>query len=262
LRNPLRDPNRGSVISAKRRAARVLTHPRVGRLASRIFGGRIPSVGVRVDTRSALVTDSSRAQLLWRIYEGAEHRLVRRHLRPADTIVELGTSIGFLSSVALQTARGTRRFVGVEANPGLIALAQRNIRDNAPGTEATVVHGAVDYSVAPGTPVPFSVGTQHTGARVGSDATSSFLAPAMTLSGVLADHDVVDYTLLADIEGGEAGLLLHDVEALQHCRQAVLELHDTALDGRRITVADLREAAQGAGFRIVDSYGPVVVLTR
>ena len=49
---------------------------------------------------------------------------------------------------------------------------------------------------------------------------------------------------------------------LRECRRAVIELHDTAVDGRAVSVSDLLEVAVAAGLRIIHRHGPVVSLVR
>jgi hypothetical protein len=46
------------------------------------------------------------------------------------------------------------------------------------------------------------------------------------------------------------------------CRHAVIELHDTTVNGHGVSVPDLLEAAVAAGLRIIHRHGPVVSLIR
>ena len=259
--NYLRNPDMRSIMAAKKRLAGALCSPPVGRVISRVFDGVIPSAGVRVDTNNPLVSDRSRAQLLFGLYEGAEQRLARRHLLPAATVVELGTSIGFLSSVAGRATQASR-IIGVEANSGLLDLARENVVRNCVDVDVEIVHGAITYNHALGEQVEFSSTGLHTASRMTPGGITSFTAPATTLGHVLKQHDVASYTLLADVEGAEADVFLRDGEALQDCRQALIELHSTTANGRDLSVADVRSLAAEAGFRITHSYGPVVVLSR
>ena len=261
IRNYFRDPERRTIMSAKKSVAAAACSAPVGRTISRAFRGVIPSAGVKVDTNSRLVTDRSRAQLFFGLYEGAEQRLARRRLDPAETVVELGTSIGFVSSVAMR-ATGASRLIGVEANPGLLDLARRNVMSNCSGVEVDIVHGAISYGHALGDEVPFSTGGLHTGSRMTPDGATSFVAPAMTLASVLERYDISSYTLIADIEGAEADVFLNDQAALRGCRQALVELHSTTAGSAQLSIADVRTLAVEAGFRVTYAYGPVVVLVQ
>jgi hypothetical protein len=73
---------------------------------------------------------------------------------------------------------------------------------------------------------------------------------------------VADFDLVSDIEGAEGSFLIQDHDALQRCRRAVIELHDTTVDQHKVLVSDLVRATAEAGFRVVDRHGPVVGLSR
>jgi hypothetical protein len=86
--------------------------------------------------------------------------------------------------------------------------------------------------------------------------------PALTLREILRRTGVSDFDLVSDIEGAETAFLLQDPDVLRGCRRAVIELHDTTVDGRAVSVSDLLEAVVAAGLRIIRRHGPVVSLTR
>ena len=86
--------------------------------------------------------------------------------------------------------------------------------------------------------------------------------PALTLREILRRTEISDFDLVSDIEGAESAFLLEDPDVLRGCRRAVIEMHDTAVDGRAVSVSDLLEAAAAAGLRIIRRQGPVVSLVR
>lgn len=79
---------------------------------------------------------------------------------------------------------------------------------------------------------------------------------------VVRRSDIRKFDLVSDIEGAEAIFLLNDPGILQSCNRAVIELHESIVDDKKIAVSDLMAAAVTAGFRIVTSHGPVVALSR
>lgn len=271
MRNPLRDPRYTVIFTAKRRMGRVLCSPTVGAAVRRMGRGVVFSKHLRIDTRSSEVSDVSRARLFWGLYEGAEIRLLKRHLMPTSTIVDLGASLGVLSSAAARQVGGRVRMICVEANPELIRLAERNIGANAPLAEVTVIHGAVDGDARPGEIVSFRKGMkEHTGASLARVATEvatgsdgAFSAPVVRLGTLLSDYHITDeYVLLADIEGAEAGLFLSEEAALEGCCQMIVEFHDTEFRGIFYSASDLRQIALSKGFECVATYGSVSVLNR
>ena len=86
--------------------------------------------------------------------------------------------------------------------------------------------------------------------------------PAVTLREILRRTGVAHYDLVSDIEGAEVAFLLQDTGVLEGCRRGVIELHDTTLDGEKVSVADLLGALAAVGFRIVSRHGPVVAFAR
>lgn len=266
MRNPLRDPNNRAIFAAKRKVAALLRAPIFGAAVRKVGRGIVRSKGLRIDTRSPEISDVSRARLFWGIYEGAEMRLLKNHLLPTSTIVDLGASIGVLSAAAARQLGGQVRMICVEANPGLLALAERNVRSNAPLADVTVIHGAVDCETPSGEMVSFRKGAvEHTGSALarGADSSASFSAPAVRLGELLSDCGVTGgYLLLADVEGAEAGLFLNDSASLDACRQMIVEFHDTEFQGIPYSSEQLRKIAESRGFQTVASYGVVSVLNR
>jgi hypothetical protein len=86
--------------------------------------------------------------------------------------------------------------------------------------------------------------------------------PALTLREILQRTGITDFDLVSDIEGAESAFLLQDPEVLRGCRRAIIEMHDTAVDGRAVSVSDLLEAAAAQGLQVVGRHGPVVGLVR
>ena len=264
MRNYFRDPSNRSLTRVKSLLGKLLCNSAIGWVVDRATGGTVISRGVRVDTRSPAVTNSTRASMFFGLYEGAEMRMVRSHLRPTEVLVDLGCSLGVLASAAAKKLPPGAVVVGVEANPALLALAEKNIKTNAPHVTTSIVHGAVDYTHPRGTPVDFVDTTDHTAAHMASaQADQIFSAPSTTLACVLEDAGIRDdYTLLMDIEGAESGVLRNDRGVLNWCTQVVAELHDTEVDGKAILAADLLATFREIGFAVVASYGNVHLLER
>jgi FkbM family methyltransferase len=224
----------------------------------------VPSLrfrGWRVETDAPTVTPRIVAQIFWGVYESAELRFVERHLRRDLDVVELGSSIGAVSSAIAQRQDPERRLLCVEANPDLVPVLRRNVARNAPGHRVEVVHAAVAYGRES---VPFASGPTSVSGRVASgDAADTREVPARSLSRLLAEHAIGDFALVSDVEGAEAAVIEHDARALAACRQIVIELHETRHDGRRLTPDDLcRALVEVHGFRLRHRRGPVCVLDR
>jgi hypothetical protein len=73
---------------------------------------------------------------------------------------------------------------------------------------------------------------------------------------------VEDFDLVSDIEGSEASFLLQDPAVLSRCGRAIIEFHETTVNGRVMPVSQLLDAALATGFQIAQRHGPVVALIR
>lgn len=244
---------------AKVLAARGMCNPLVGRALNVAFSQRIPTRGLRIDTRADGVMPETTASLFFGLYESAEIRFVRRHLRRDLDVLELGASIGVVTAHIAQHIARDRRVVAVEANPALLGLIGRNVRHNA-HRPAEVVHGAVSYGGDPR--VVFSVAERNVDSGIGRVG-RPISVQAVTLSGLAERHGLSRIALVSDIEGAEAGMIFDDPAGLSHCEQLLIELHDTCYNGQQLSIRDLRHALEcNHHFKLVDMHGAVHVFSR
>jgi len=243
----------------------LICHPWVGRRIGRVFRERVPARGVVIATDSEVVNDRTKAQIFWGIYESAEIRFVKGHLRSDLDVVELGSSLGVVSSHIAIALKPEARLVCVEANPELIPIIKANTLANAAGAKVTILQRAIDYD--PGRrQVLLQVSDNTAASRVSPESVSvadSVEVPTARLADVLKAQEIGRYALVADIEGAEAGILLNDAEALESCEQIIIELHDTHYEGREYCYGDLAEMIQNRhGFRAEAQHGPVYAFSR
>ncbi|MGH3257968.1 MAG: FkbM family methyltransferase [Streptosporangiaceae bacterium] len=204
---------------------------------------------------------SVRAQMFWGAYEGAETRMIRSFLRGSRTVIELGSSLGVTTAhIAAGMASGGR-LICVEANPLLIPGLQRRLLPWADSLDLDVIHAAV--TTHSGSAL-LTVASQTVGSRLGRPRgdENTVQVPAFTLQQILDQTGITDFDLVSDIEGAEAAFLLHDPAVLKGCRRAVMELHNSNVDGSDVSVFDLIDALVAAGFEVVHRHGPVVAVIR
>jgi len=243
--------------------ARGLCHPWIGMAIGAIFQDRIPSRDAHILTPTPPVDHATKASIYWGFYERAEIAAVHRWLQAGLPVVDLGASIGVVSAHVARRVSPGGRLVCVEPNAALHEVIRANVEANAPGTRLDVIGGAVAYDT--GETTPFLAARRNIDSRVASGATeagASVDVPTVHLAGLLQQQDIQDYALVMDIEGGEAGILFKDAEALAGCRVGVAELHQTTLDGKDISVEDLVQRLRHLGFEIHFRHGPVVAFSR
>jgi FkbM family methyltransferase len=152
--------------------------------------------------------------------EREEKRLTRYVPRHLD-VVDLGAGKGEVGARAVSRLLSGRRYVGLEMQPELVAVAETRVRRGAhPGVHVRVVHGAI-CSTAP------TVGIWNPGQWHSCATTHGTTAPAVTLTTLLERAGITGaYTLLMDIEGAETDVIANDHAALRRAAFIIVELHD------------------------------------
>jgi FkbM family methyltransferase len=245
--------------AAKLAAARLIAGDRAGRVIGAIMARRIRHHGLWFDTRSDVFSPRVRAQMFWGIYEGAETRTIAAMLGGSRTVIELGSSLGVTAAHIASRLAPAGHLICVEANPHLVPLLRKGLSQRFPGIAVDVVHAAIAGHSGEAF---LSLGAQTAGSLLTARTETALTVPAITLGELLRQAQVSEYDLVSDIEGAEAWFLKHDQQALAGCRRMVIELHDTSIDGVRVTVPDLLDSARRAGFQVVAHHGPVMGLQR
>lgn len=246
---------------AKLLLARALTSSTAGRIITIATGNRIRNYGLQFDVSGPQFSPQVRAQLFWHIYEGAEIRMIRRHLRGTSTVVELGASLGITSAHIVSLLASGGRMLCVEANPYLVDGLRERITSFSRDAVVDVLNAAITSNVGMAS---LSLGVNNVDSHLsdGRPESRCVTVPATTLRHLLTSHSIEEYDLVSDIEGSEASFLLGDPDALAGCRRAVLELHESTYNGQLFSPLDLIDAAKAQGFRVADRHGPVVALER
>lgn len=197
-------------------------------------------------------------------YEAKEARFIQEYLPPGSEVLELGASLGIVSSIIL--GRRPSRLVSYEAVPGLVDIARQMVAHNHPDAPWELVHCAIaDEGV---TEVSFAWSPEYTqGGSVARDSGAgegaTLLVPAASLAGVIERHGLPSSAwLVMDIEGMEWELARRQAAGLRHFAGIIVECHDITDGGRHVPHAQVLEEITRAGFDIVDRRGKVSVLMR
>jgi FkbM family methyltransferase len=250
-------------------ARRGLTSERKAQLASaltsrpfaaplRLVAGRVPCGECTVDTRFPFVADHTRAEMFWGLYESAERRCIASSLASGHDVIELGASLGVVSSHLARRLAPGKKLVCVEAFPALAEAIRANVSENAPGARVEIESIAIAYGADH---VSLAFGSDTTMGRVGGGS-GDLRVPASTLSALLSRHGLSSYVLVMDIEGAEAEILAKDREALSRCVQIIAELHETRRADRALSQEDLAREIESLGFSRAKQDGFVYVFDR
>lgn len=250
-------------LTGKKFIAHWLCHPWVGALLRWLLRNRINFRGCIIHTDDQAIPSSTVASLFWGLYEKAEVMLVRSHLRTDLDVVELGSSIGGVSSHIARLLNPECKLICVEADPDLSAVLRRNLNANG-GEKAAIFSGAIDYSgqrhvIFSSNPFNRAV------SRVAlTDTPYTKAVHAVTLHSIIADYAVTDdFVLVSDIEGAEIGFLRQDVDTLKRCQQMIIELHRGAHNGKVYEVDEMSRMIQNElGFELSSRRGNVFLFER
>jgi FkbM family methyltransferase len=247
-------------LTLKRAAAHLLQYPLVGKAVGAVYHDVIPFHGLPIDVRDTGIPQSHKAALYFGMYESAEYRFVRKFLHPDLPVVEIGSSIGAVSSVVASRLAAGGTLVCVEANPTLIPALNRNLKTNARHLSVRVENAALAYG---DTHVPFRLSSNNLVSRLATDPADSVVTvPSITLDSLIAPICQRPFQLITDIEGAEIDLLMNEPDVLRNCPLMIMELHTSARNGITNTPQTLKQLITALGHRVVAEYGAVVVCCR
>jgi FkbM family methyltransferase len=200
--------------------------------------------GVKLGTTSPLVTSKIRRLIYRGSYEGAEMRLVHRHLKADDQVLELGAGLGAVGTLCALMI-GSHRVATVEANPTLEPVIRETHRLN--DVSPTLLVAMVDSEEGEGT---FYVHPEFHGSSAiqRTDAAKAITVQKVSLPSLLARYRPT--FLIADVEGHEQQIF-RDVD-LGPIRKICLELHPHIIGDRACNEVIDRLRAQGFTMTIDD----------
>ena len=231
-----------------------------GKLIAFIYGNRIPFRGTVIDVSQTHVSSKNKALLFWGLYESAEVRFVDKYTLPDIPAIDLGASLGAISShIASRLQPGTQ-LICIEGNPKLNLTLRQNLERNASHLAFEIIQAAIGYGVET---VTFALADDNLYSRKTGQRTSvTAEVPAIKLTDAVRKLTSSRYQLISDIEGAELEILRQDLDSLKGCQQIIIELHSVKENGTFVTVEDMLNQLQSCGFEIIDRYGSVAVLRR
>lgn len=196
------------------------------------------------------VTDPIRNDIYRDYYEAPEHRVVSATLRADDVVLEIGSGMGYITTLAAGIAREVRSF---DANPEIARVAAATVARN--GRDAEVRNGVLARSpTAPS--VTFYVGKHFTDASLSpKDGARPIEVPLLDFAH---ESDGCTY-LIADIEGAEVELLSGDLPGI---RAICVECHPAVASPQAITGMLRSLFDQGFALDLATSQGQVLYLAR
>ena len=228
------------------RINQLVLHPLQGLLFD-IGGCRFRVEGCAFEIPKDLTTRTYRACFWQGNYERDERELVRRRIRPEDSVLELGACLGIVSCVTNKLLANKSRHVVIEANPFCIAPLYRNKELNQAGF--LIEHCAVSSRPE----VTFYLHPVFiVGGTLQRATNRPFRVPAKSL-GQLERERGPFTALIMDLEGGEREVLQESSDLLKQYRLVIVELHEFAIGVEG--VEGCRQVLRQSGLRLVDQVG-------
>lgn len=136
--------------------------------------------------------------------------IIRRHVKPGDTVVDLGANIGYYTLLLAQLVGPTGRVVAIEPHPDHFAVLVKNMETNG-HRHVTCLQKAI--SEGPGR-VRFNISSEHAAhnIRAASATGRSIEVDTVALDDVLGADARVDFIKM-DVEGAE-GLALRGMKRI------------------------------------------------
>jgi FkbM family methyltransferase len=236
---------------------RLLSGDRIFGLICCLFPKTIPSStypGLKINNSSKL-RKAIKSQFFFGFYESCELRFINKYLMPHENVVELGSSIGVISSF-VSLKKSPKKLVLVEANSDLIDEIKGNLKlNNVP--KYTLINKGLGDGL--NNSLWFIAGASNTTGKVSEEwKAGAIRIDCVELHHLVSENNLDDFVLICDIEGAEV-FVLRNAENLRNCKMLIIELHTTYVDGRRVSVNDLEQAIWERGFRLIDKYGPIIV---
>lgn len=243
----------------------LLRNNTIGNIVSFLYAGKVPNIrwpGFRFSFPAKYSTKTIVSAVYWGFYESAELRLIEKYLNPNQQVIELGGSLGIISSHVKRKLSTNIPYTIIEANPFLIDTIKQNLEFNNPNIEnLSIINKALKYGLDK---ISFQISSNNTESKVNSGKSDSntVLVNTTTLSQITALNSD-PFTLICDIEGMEIEIIKNDKIGFRNCKALFIELHSTKYHKINYTVENLESMLiNELNFCLVERDGNVFYFTK
>ena len=210
-------------------------------------GGQFRADGCVFDIPKHLTTRAYRSCFLDGDYEDDERALIKKFLRPDDTVLECGACLGIVACVTNSLLRDKTRHVVVEANPKVIPSLYRNRELNKAGF--LIEHCAVSNK----SEETFYLHPKYiVGGTSQRPSEEAVRLPGRSVRELDARYGPFT-ALIMDIEGSELDAFEAAGNLFSRYRLVIVELHPWAIGEAK--VQKCRDILAAAGLRHVGTAG-------
>lgn len=206
---------------------------------------------VRIQVRNRPFSFGVKRILVNGSYEECERRMVVKACREKDHVIEMGTSIGIVSSIISNLIGDEGKLVTIEADKALVGVARETLCANS---NAVVIHGF-------GLPLWSTEGLQVSrfdnnlgslGGRAVIEHRTAVESDSRiwSLHRICEQHDIDPTVLVCDIEGSESVLLEHEFDPPKSLKHIIIEIHPSLLPEGENSVENICANIQRAGYKL------------
>lgn len=175
-----------------------------------------------------LSTPSFRTRFFFDTYEKHERILVRKFIKPAHVVLELGGGLGVVSCVTNAILKNKKKHVVVEANPQLVPIIRKNRQLNK--CDFFIENSLISKRKRN----IFYIHKLFVGGSTERKTDQEIKVPEMTLVQLEQKYNIRFTALIIDIEGGEYIFLEENQNFLNQLTVVIIELHDFILTKSKI----------------------------
>jgi FkbM family methyltransferase len=218
--------------------------------------------GVKVPIRGSFLAPKMRRHLMRGGYERAERKILARLIEPGDRVIELGASLGIVSTLLAKKVGKTGAVLSAEPNSLLKPHFERQLSINAEKVDLLGLLGCPLWNG----PVPEEIAKQRFSAVADSlsgraAGESGDSVPWVTLKELAERGGMPEPTaLVIDVEGGEQVWCDHAPNFPQSLRKIIVEVHPHLIG--EVKAGTCIQALVREGFGIAAFSGTVFGLTR
>jgi FkbM family methyltransferase len=166
---------------------------------------------------------SAMVQRAMRSYEPAKHALIRKHLRPGMTFIDVGANKGDFTLLAARLAGSSGKVISIEPEPENNSMLQRSIALNAYPNIKVLQLALSDAD---------GIATLQIGSTSGAhtlspefNGTRTVEVPTRTLDGIVAEQQLAAVDMIKiDVQGLELAVLRGAAETLRANPRIILLL--------------------------------------
>jgi FkbM family methyltransferase len=177
-------------------------------------------------------------------YRNEDTEFLRAYLRPADTVIDAGANVGFLSLLAATLVGSTGRVYAVEAHP----VTASYLKQNAALNDFTNIHILATALGEQSGEILFTNSQLDDQNYVTAQATAGITVPVATLDRLFADVIGKINLLKVDVEGYELPVFRGATEILKRVDCIYLESWDQHCERYGREVGDVIAVLHAAGF--------------